>query len=95
MTVLARFPLGIAGAREPGAQTWINLVWECNTISSGFFGAPQYTGDWWAGGTVEEYGQARIVRDTSSVRIIGSSARGDLVIAEAAERLGVHVQDAP
>jgi hypothetical protein len=89
--MMARFSPGISDARRPGAQTWLNLVWVCNEVRPGFFGAPTATDDWWAGGTFEEYPEARIITDASGVRIVGTSPAGDLVIQEAAERLGVHV----
>src|SRR5215207_8347426 len=89
---MARFPRGINNARQPGAQTWLNLVWACNDVEPGFFGAARHTGPWWAGGDVEEYRHARIITDGDSVRIVGTSGHGDNVIAEAAETLGVTVQ---
>jgi len=88
---MARFPRGIDTARQPGAKTWLNLVWAANDVEPGFFGAARSTGDWWSGGTVEDYSHARIITDNDSVRIVGTSAHGDNVLAEAAEELGVQV----
>lgn len=89
----ARFPRepDINVARTPGATTWLNLVWECNAIDADFFTAATHSGDWWAGGTVEEYPHARIIRDDDSVRIAAKTEHGADVIARAAAALGIHI----
>jgi hypothetical protein len=52
------------------------------------FGAPTHTGKWWAGGFVEEYAEARVLRPEGNypkamARIVPLSERADRLIQEA------------
>ena len=88
-----------SGNYEP---EWLKVIWACNDISrewsptggddlsTRMFGAPEI-GPWWAGGTVEEYPDARVIhRGDETVSIVGKTERGDAALARAAASLGIH-----
>ena len=89
MTTSARFP----NEKQPdGRPDWLVFIHEANGIEPGFFGEPDSTGDWWAGGYVEEYPDARVLmRTDGSVSIASKTERGERVIAETAKLLNIHV----
>lgn len=44
-----------------GPGEWLTLIHHTNVVRPGTFGEPTSTGDWWAGGYVEEYPDARVI----------------------------------
>lgn len=83
-----------------GHPEWLQLIWECNELAfrdlwerdrpgdNRVFGAPEI-GPWWAGGTVEEYPDARVIhRGDGTVSVVGKTERGDRMISLACDRLG-------
>jgi hypothetical protein len=71
---------------------WLQVVREANGIEPGVFGSPTHTGPWWAGGSVEDYPDARIIhRDDGSVSVVSVTERGTRAIAGAAAKLGIRV----
>ncbi len=89
--MLVRFPAAAQHATEPGAQTWLNLIWLANGIDETMFGKPTSQGPWWAGGQVEEYEHARVIHDGDSVRVVPKTDHGEDILRQAATQLGVHV----
>lgn len=70
---------------------WLELIWKVNEIEPGTFGAPKI-GQWWAGGTVEEYPDARVIFvGDDTARVVSKTERGAWLIAEAAQQLGLNV----
>jgi len=70
---------------------WLRVIHTSNDIEPGMFGKPDYLGAWWAGGSVEEYPDARVLhRGDGSVSVVSKTERGDRVLCEAAKRLGIH-----
>lgn len=50
---------------------WMRVIYKSNELSPGMFGTPTFLGPWWAGGTVEEYEDARVIhRVDPSVSIV-------------------------
>lgn len=77
--------------RHIGPGPWLNVIHEANRIAPDTFGEPLSTGDWWAGGYVEEYEDARVLhRPDDSTSIISKTDHGATVLAEAAAHLGIH-----
>ena len=82
------------GNHEP---EWLKVIWEANTIADerghgkqAIFGAPESTGKWWAGGSVEEYEHARVLhRGDRSVSIVSKTQFGAEMLQAAGERLGI------
>lgn len=84
---------------EVGALTlpaWLAVVREANGQprndpsgrlhpNGGLFDTLLESGPWWAGGTAEEYPEARIVFDETGVRIIGKTDAATAEIARAAD----------
>lgn len=76
--------------RHTGPGPWLGVIWEANRIDPDMFGAPLRTGPWWAGGSVEEYADARVLHRTDgSVSIVSLTDRGAAILAQAAARLGI------
>jgi hypothetical protein len=87
-----------------GPGDWLTVIHEVNRIAqeegivgpkvyadgkAPIFGSPDSTGDWWAGGYVEEYPDARVLhREDDSVSIFSKTDRGADLIRRAAERHG-------
>lgn len=68
----------------PGA--WLDVIHAANRISPGMFGAPYETGPWWAGGSVEEYPDARVLhRGDGSVSVVSKTDKGAAVLSAAAD----------
>jgi hypothetical protein len=74
---------------------WLELIHEVNRLGQEdelpepVFGEPESSGDWWAGGFVEEYADARVLFQTDeSVSVISKTKRGADLIRRAAERKG-------
>jgi hypothetical protein len=86
-----------AQGNHTGPGEWLTLIHEVNRIAAEegrerIFGAPESTGDWWAGGYVEEYPDARVLhREDESVSVTSKSNLGARLIRQAAERKGWHV----
>lgn len=84
---------------NPGNGTkseWLTVIHKANEIvvNETFFGRPVWHGDWWAGGTVEEYPDARVLhRGDGSVSIVSKTVFGDFVLRRAAAALGIHVSE--
>jgi hypothetical protein len=84
---------------EYGAPEWLKVIHEANKIAQAdggvkMFGQPTEYGPWWAGGHYEEYPDARVLletpyEDSGSTRIVSKTERGDAVLQQAAENLGV------
>lgn len=71
-----------------GPGRWLALVHEANRVEESFFDSPDSTGDWWAGGWVEEYPHARVLHRTDeSVSVIAKDDHGAKVLAEAAHNI--------
>ena len=49
-----------AEGRDGDNPEWLHVIWAANEIDDTMFGAPEL-GPWWAGGTVEEYPDARVL----------------------------------
>jgi hypothetical protein len=75
-----------------GPGPWLNVVREANGIHPGMFGAPLSLDEWWAGGTAEEYTDARVLhRGDDTVSIVSKTPLGDGVLRAAAATLGINV----
>ena len=83
-------PLG----RHIGPGEWLELIHEVNRVAreeglEPVFSEPESSGDWWAGGYVEEYPEARVLhREDESVSVISKTDLGARLIHKAAERKG-------
>lgn len=81
-----------AEGREGDNPEWLHVIWAANEISPGTFGEPELLGDWWAGGSVEEYADARVLhRGDGSVSIVSKTDKGDEVLRAAAAKLGINI----
>lgn len=70
---------------------WLRVIWETNTVRPDTFGKPTKSGQWWAGGYVEEYDDARVLHRTDgSTSIVSKTDAGEHALREAANRLGIH-----
>jgi hypothetical protein len=79
---MAHFRCPTAGAGGHGE--WISLIRQVNRIAPDTFGKPE-VGPWWAGGSVEEYPDARVIhRGDDSISVVSKTERGDQLIREAA-----------
>lgn len=74
---------------------WLSLIHKSNELAgNGFFGEPEVHGPWWAGGTAEEYPDARVIhRGDGSVSIVSKTEYGDQTLRRAAEALGIRVSE--
>lgn len=69
----------------------MTLIHTANELDP-IFGEPESQGDWWAGGFVEEYPDARVLhRLDESVSVVSKTPRGDDLIRRAAAAHGWHV----
>lgn len=70
---------------------WLAVIHMANQIDPGIFGRPEELKRWWAGGSVEEYPDARVIFvGDESVRIVAKTKRGDKTLREVAKQLGIH-----
>lgn len=78
---------------------WLNLIHEANSVAGerghgkmAMFGAPDFLGEWWAGGSVEEYEHARVLhRGDETVSVVSKTDFGAEMLTEAATRLALQV----
>lgn len=54
------------GSTRDGQPEWLAFIWRVNELAKDrgedpVFGKPDHMGPWWAGGTVEDYPEARII----------------------------------
>ena len=76
-----------AEGRDGDNPEWLHIIWACNEIRPETFGSPEIK-PWWAGGTVEEYTDARVLhRGDGSVSIISKTDAGDEVLKAAVAKL--------
>lgn len=70
---------------------WQKFIWNCNDVSADMFGAAQHSGEWWAGGYVEEYEHARLVQDADGIaaRMISKTEHGERVMRQVAQQMGI------
>jgi hypothetical protein len=74
-----RLPNGITVNDLP----WLEAIKTANGIDPEMFRAPEHTGPWWAGGSVEEYPHARVIhRDDDSVSIVPKTDHGADVLRQ-------------
>lgn len=83
-----------ANGKHTGPGEWLTVIREANGLAKDeggeiIFDSPESTGDWWAGGYVEEYPDARVLhRDDESVSVISKTPRGADLITRAAAKHG-------
>lgn len=83
-----------AQGKHVGPGEWLTVIHEANRIAQEeglemVFGTPDSSGDWWAGGYVEEYKDARVLhREDESVSVVSKTDLGARLIRQAAERKG-------
>lgn len=95
-----------ANGRHIGPGLWLTVIHEANRlcIEAGrerMFDEPTSTGDWWAGGYVEEYPEARVLHrdrgpdgDYSNVSIHGKTPEAEALLDEAANNVeSPHIKD--
>jgi hypothetical protein len=76
-----------AAGRHVGPGEWLDFIHVANGVAPGTFGAPVSSGPWWAGGSVEEYADARVLhREDGSVSVVSTTEHGAVVLAEARRR---------
>jgi hypothetical protein len=83
---------GDGSGSAAGAPEWLKIIREANEFASEgdnlFFGAPKIE-DWWAGGTVEEYPDARFIfGGDGTCRVCAKTVRGREVLLQAMSNLG-------
>lgn len=67
-----------------GPGEWLDLIREANGVEAKFFDAPESSGPWWAGGSVEEYADARVIhREDGSVSVVATSDHGTEILNRA------------
>ncbi len=92
--------------RHTGPGLWLTVIHETNRlcIEAGrepMFDGPESTGDWWAGGYVEEYAEARVLHrdkgpdgDYTNVSIHGKTPEAEALLDEAARNVeSPHIKD--
>lgn len=79
-------------ATDSGDPAWIGFIRTCNEIDPGLIARPDTVDDWWAGGSVEEYQDVRVLFREESVTIVAKTARGSHAIHAAGEQLNVTVR---
>jgi hypothetical protein len=80
-----------AAGNHTGPGEWLAVIHEVNRLAPGTFGQPESQGDWWAGGTVEEYPDARVLfREDGTVSIVSRTGHGAGLLARAAANLGIN-----
>jgi len=73
-----------------GPGEWLDVIHEANRLAPDTFGAPTSVDAWWAGGTVEEYTDARVLhREDGSLSVVSKTAFGSALLREAVENLGL------
>ena len=83
-----------AQGKHIGPGEWLDVIHEVNRLAveegrTKLFLTPDSTGDWWAGGYVEEYKDARVLhREDESVSVISKTALGARLIRQAAKNKG-------
>lgn len=83
------------GPKGPAGPEWLCVIWEANRIMNEqglppIFGKPEYLGEWWAGGGVEEYEDARVLlRGDGTVSIVSKTEHGASVLRDTAHNLGI------
>ncbi len=76
--------------RHIGPGQWLDLIHEANRVTPDMFGAADSTGEWWAGGYVEEYHDARVLhRPDGTVSVVSKTDAGTRTLATAAAHLGM------
>ena len=76
-----------ADGRHVGPGEWLDFIHVANGVAPGTFGAAVSCGPWWAGGSVEEYLDARVLhREDGSVSVVSTTEHGRSVLAEARRR---------
>jgi hypothetical protein len=71
---------------------WQSVIWDANEIAPDTFGRPDHLGPWWAGGSVEEYPDARVLhRGDGSVSIVSKTEKGDEVLRAVAAKRGINL----
>lgn len=82
-----------------GRPEWLRVIHEVNRLHDADggekgdrpFSAPEHLGPWWAGGSVEEYPDARVLhRGDGTVSIVSKTERGDELLRRAAASLKIH-----
>jgi len=77
-----------AAEGEPRPE-WLTLIHESNRIDSKMFTTP-VLGSWWAGGTCEEYENARVLhRGDGTVSVVSKTDHGHKVLVQAAENINL------
>lgn len=83
-----------AAGEHTGPGEWLTVIHEVNRLAPGTFGAPDSLGPWWAGGSVEEYQDARVIhRPDGTVSIVSKTPRGAGLLSEAAANLGIETAE--
>jgi hypothetical protein len=78
------------GSPWNGYPEWLQLIWKANDLRPETFGEPEIS-EWWAGGTVEEYPDARVIhRGDGTVSVVAKTPEGLDVLSRAAAELGIH-----
>lgn len=73
--------------RHVGPGEWLDFIHVANGVAPDMFGAAISRGPWWAGGSVEEYADARVLhREDGSVSVVSTTDRGRAVLGEARRR---------
>lgn len=73
---------------------WLQIIHDCNDLDATMFGNPIELAAWWAGGSVEEYIDARVLhREDPSVSIIAKTEHGNEILRTVAAKRGIHVSD--
>lgn len=74
---------------------WMKVIHEANRLADDkMFGRPTFLGEWWAGGSVEEYPDARVLhRGDGTVSIVSKTTHGSDVLRQVAKNLGIYTSD--
>ena len=77
-----------SAGRHVGPGPWLDLIHAVNGLEPESFGNPDSTGDWWAGGYVEEYPAFRVVHHLdSTVTVTGKTPEADALLDRAAAQV--------
>ena len=95
-----------SSGRHIGPGLWLTVIHEANRLRleagmEPMFDGPTSTGDWWAGGYVEEYPEARVLHrdrgpdgDYTNVSIHGKTPEAEALLDEAAHNVeSPHIKD--
>lgn len=91
---MTRAHIRTAAADETGNgyPEWLQVIHDVNAHFPGTFGKPDSIGEWWAGGTAEEYEHARVLhRGDGSVSIVSKTDKGSRMLRAAARHLNIYV----